>query len=79
MSKMNFQGSAAGRRRNKKSRKQKARQCPTVQEIEAHMEEEFAEEACMLMSWGWIDEEGNENNETIGRNKKVCYVCQALQ
>merc|ERR1712241_701848 len=69
------EGSAAGRRRrpNKKSRKQKARQCPTFQEIEAHMEEEFAEEACMLMSWGWIDEEGKENNETIAEDIASLY------
>jgi len=51
-------GTAAGRAR-------KGKKCPTFEEIEAEMEEEFGSEACMLMSWGWIDEQGNENNATI--------------
>merc|ERR1712049_41126 len=39
--------------------------CPTFEEMEGHLLEEFSVESCMLVNWGWIDQDGNENNATI--------------
>ena len=46
-------------------RRRKKKKCPTFEEVTTKMEADFAAEACMLVSWGWIDEAGNENNATM--------------
>merc|ERR1712037_734486 len=48
-----------GRRRPNKGRK-----CPTVEQIKAKMGEGMEGDWCVLSQLGWIDEMGNENNET---------------
>merc|ERR1712184_157571 len=53
-------GSATGRRR----RPNKGRKCPTVEQIKAKMGEGMEGDWCVLSQLGWIDENGNEKNET---------------
>merc|ERR1712210_90290 len=54
-------GSATERRRR---RPNKGRKCPTVEQIKAKMGEGMEGDWCVLSQLGWIDEIGNENNET---------------
>merc|ERR1712210_162204 len=54
-------GSATERRRR---RPNKGRKCPTVEQIKAKMGEGMEGDWCVLSQLGWIDEMGNENNET---------------
>merc|ERR1711863_164987 len=42
----------------------KGRKCPTVEQIKAKMGEGMEGDWCVLSQLGWIDEMGNENNET---------------
>merc|ERR1712037_775120 len=54
-------GSATERRQR---RPNKGRKCPTVEQIKAKMGEGMEGDWCVLSQLGWIDEMGNENNET---------------
>merc|ERR1712027_215727 len=54
-------GAAAERRRR---RPNKGKRCPTVEQIKAKMGEGMEGDWCVLSQLGWIDENGNENNET---------------
>merc|ERR1711909_213701 len=54
-------GSATERRRR---RPNKGRKCPTVEQIKAKMGEGMEGDWCVLSQLGWIDEMGNENDET---------------
>merc|ERR1712126_572088 len=40
------------------------RKCPTVEQIKAKMGQGMEGDWCVLSQLGWIDENGNENNET---------------
>merc|ERR1711970_945840 len=51
-----------GRRRRR--RPNKGKKCPTVKQIKAKMGEGMEGDWCVLFQLGWIDENGNENNET---------------
>ena len=48
---------AAGRKRRPKQKK-----CPSYKNMMNKIEEDFADEACILFNLGWIDEQGNENH-----------------
>merc|ERR1712055_454293 len=52
---------ASERRRR---RPNKGKKCPTVEQIKAMMGEGMEGDWCVLSQLGWIDENGNENNET---------------
>merc|ERR1740128_164411 len=54
-------GAASERRRR---RPNKGKKCPTVEQIKAKMGEGMEGDWCVLSQLGWIDENGNENNET---------------
>merc|ERR1711934_1150961 len=54
-------GAAAERRRR---RPNKGKRCPTVEQIKAKMGEGMEGDWCVLSQLGWIDENGNEKNET---------------
>merc|ERR1712010_185013 len=54
-------GSATERRRR---RPNKGRKCPTVEQIKAKTGEGMEGDWCVLSQLGWIDENGNEKNET---------------
>merc|ERR1712098_970699 len=56
-------GRSLNRRRGKG--KGKGKKCPTMDEIFEDIEEEFGDDACVYDAMGWLDEEGNVNNETI--------------
>merc|ERR1719391_493087 len=55
-------GAAASERRRR--RPNKGKKCPTVEKIKAKMGEGMEGDWCVLSQLGWIDENGNENNET---------------
>merc|ERR1712033_33163 len=55
-------GAAASERRRR--RPNKGKKCPTVEQIKAKMGEGMEGDWCVLSQLGWIDENGNENNET---------------
>merc|ERR1711990_943126 len=55
-------GTAASERRRR--RPNKGKKCPTVEQIKAKMGEGMEGDWCVLSQLGWIDENGNENNET---------------
>merc|ERR1711863_112265 len=48
----------------RRRRPNKGRKCPTVEQIKAKMGEGMEGDWCVLSQLGWIDEMGNENNET---------------
>merc|ERR1712173_510091 len=48
----------------RRRRPNKGRKCPTVEQIKAKMGEGMEGDWCVLSQLGWIDENGNENNET---------------
>ena len=52
---------ASERRRR---RPNKGKKCPTVEQIKAMMGEGMEGDWCVLSQLGWIDHNGNENNET---------------
>merc|ERR1712062_342132 len=54
-------GAAAERRRR---RPNKGKKCPTVEQIKAKVGEGMEGDWCVLSQLGWIDENGNEKNET---------------
>merc|ERR1719187_732835 len=54
-------GAATERRRR---RPNKGKRCPTVEQIKAKMGEGMEGDWCVLSQLGWIDENGNEKNET---------------
>merc|ERR1711911_368809 len=37
------------------------RRCPSFKKVMSEIEDDFAEEACVLFNLGWIDEQGNPN------------------
>jgi len=55
-------GEVASERRRR--RPNKGRKCPTVEQIKAKMGQGMEGDWCVLSQLGWIDENGNENNET---------------
>merc|ERR1712234_20713 len=55
-------GTAASERRRR--RPNKGKKCPTVEQIKAKMGEGMEGDWCVLSQLGWIDENGNEKNET---------------
>merc|ERR1712179_621837 len=55
-------GEVASERRRR--RPNKGRKCPTVEQIKAKMGQGMEGDWCVLSQLGWIDEMGNENNET---------------
>merc|ERR1712072_1327411 len=48
----------------RRRRPNKGKKCPTVEQIKAKMGEGMEGDWCVLYQLGWIDENGNENNET---------------
>merc|ERR1712055_26466 len=67
-------GEVASERRRR--RPNKGRKCPTVEQIKAKMGQGMEGDWCVLSQLGWIDEDGNENNETstadlMGLNPEV--------
>merc|ERR1719431_1634981 len=48
----------------RRRRPNKGKKCPTVEQIKAKMGEGMEGDWCVLSQLGWIDENGNENNET---------------
>merc|ERR1712036_91877 len=48
----------------RRRRPNKGRKCPTVEQIKAKMGEGMEGDWCVLSQLGWIDENGNEKNET---------------
>merc|ERR1712032_670388 len=50
--------------RRRRRRPNKGKKCPTVEQIKAKMGEGMEGDWCVLSQLGWIDENGNENNET---------------
>merc|ERR1719367_1853746 len=44
----------------------KGEDCPSVQDIEAAIEEEMEGDLCVLYMMGWINDEGEFNEETFG-------------
>merc|ERR1712112_436704 len=56
-------GEVASERRRRR-RPNKGRKCPTVEQIKAKMGQGMEGDWCVLSQLGWIDENGNENNET---------------
>merc|ERR1712173_60694 len=58
-------GRSLSRKRGKGKGKGKGKKCPTMDEIFEDIEEEFGDDACVYNAMGWLDEEGNVNNETI--------------
>merc|ERR1712126_370560 len=55
-------GEVASERRRR--RPNRGKKCPTVEQIKAEMGEGMEGDWCVLSQLGWIDENGNENNET---------------
>merc|ERR1712126_218156 len=55
-------GEVASERRRR--RPNKGRKCPTVEQIKAKMGQGMEGDWCVLSQLGWIDENGNEKNET---------------
>merc|ERR1712212_1336961 len=43
----------------------KGKKCPTMEEIFEDLEDEYGDDACVYYNMGWLDEEGNVNNDTI--------------
>merc|ERR1711955_16074 len=56
-------GEAAVSERRRR-RPNKGRKCPTVEQIKAKMGQGMEGDWCVLSQLGWIDENGNEKNET---------------
>merc|ERR1712243_358122 len=56
-------GEVASERRRRRG-PNKGRKCPTVEQIKAKMGQGMEGDWCVLSQLGWIDENGNENNET---------------
>merc|ERR1712109_127278 len=54
-----------GRGKGKKG-KRKGDDCPSVQDIETFIEEEMEGDLCVLYMMGWINDEGEFNEETFG-------------
>jgi len=54
----------AGVSERRRRRPNKGRKCPTVEQIKAKMGEGMEGDWCVLSQLGWIDENGNEKNET---------------
>ena len=54
---------AAGRRRGNGGGR--GRRCPSFEKIMRKVEKKFADEMCVLKQLGWVDEEGNDINDTI--------------
>merc|ERR1711942_98276 len=52
-------------RKQKGKGKGKGKKCPSMDEIFEDIEEEFGDDACVYNAMGWLDEEGNVNNDTI--------------
>merc|ERR1719305_2251604 len=50
--------------RRRRRRPNKGKKCPTVEQFKAKMGEGMEGDWCVLSQLGWIDENGNENNET---------------
>merc|ERR1739842_154941 len=48
----------------RRRRPNKGKKCPTVEQIKAKMGEGMEGDWCVLSQLGWINENGNENNET---------------
>merc|ERR1712152_11963 len=46
--------------------KGKGDDCPSVQDIETFIEEEMEGDLCVLYMMGWINDEGEFNEETFG-------------
>merc|ERR1712183_595023 len=49
-----------------KGSKGKGKDCPSVQDIEAVLEEEMEGDLCVLYMMGWINDDGEFNEETFG-------------
>merc|ERR1711915_949104 len=49
----------------RKNGKGKGKKCPTFEEIMSYVEEEYAEEGCIMQSIGWLDDNFQEVNSTI--------------
>merc|ERR1712223_1438751 len=43
----------------------KGKKCPTMEEIFEDLEDKYGDDACVYYNMGWLDEEGNVNNDTI--------------
>merc|ERR1711963_921590 len=56
----------ATRSLNRRRGKGKGKGCPSVQDIEAAIEEEMEGDLCVLYMMGWINDEGEFNEETFG-------------
>merc|ERR1712121_497368 len=52
-------------RKQKGKGKGKGKKCPSMEEIFEDIENEFGDDACVYSAMGWLDEEGNVNNDTI--------------
>merc|ERR1712210_398802 len=59
-----FKPEEVGVSERRRRRPNKGRKCPTVEQIKAKMGEGMEGDWCVLSQLGWIDEMGNENNET---------------
>merc|ERR1712226_348152 len=46
--------------------KGKGNDCPSVQDIETYLEEEMEDDLCVLYMMGWINDDGDFNEETFG-------------
>merc|ERR1719189_2102291 len=56
----------ATRSLNRRKGKGKGDECPSVQDIETFIEEEMEGDLCVLYMMGWINDEGEFNEETFG-------------
>merc|ERR1711970_642992 len=52
-------------RKQKGKGKGKGKNCPSMDKIFEDIENEFGDDACVYTAMGWLDEEGNVNNNTI--------------
>merc|ERR1711942_190026 len=52
-------------RKQKGKGKGKGKKCPSMEEIFEDIGNEFGDDACVYSAMGWLDEEGNVNNDTI--------------
>merc|ERR1711970_531837 len=52
-------------RAKKQKGKGNGKKCPSMGKIFEDIENEFGDDACVYNAMGWLDEEGNVNNDTI--------------
>merc|ERR1712209_99656 len=59
-------GGKKGKGKGRGKGKGKGDDCPSVQDIETFIEEEMEGDLCVLYMMGWINDEGEFNEETFG-------------